>query len=741
MCHISQGLLGGDKSLMSANNVDPNILSGTYLFDSFSFDVARRALIKGEERFNLTRNQFQILLLLIKNAGEPVTKDQFLNQVWPDQVVEESNLVVNIHSLRRIIEADNRNPAIIVTIPGMGYKLAGDVTFKEEPPEESVVRAPPPPPGSINLRSSKRLVLTQVIGIGAALLFFGLLAFFFTPKSSQKPLIAFPLTTLQGAERYPAISPDGTLIAFTWDGDQLHNDDIYVQQTSGSRMVRVTTHPDSEIQPTWSPDGLFLAFLRRSKSQTVAYRLVLVSSLGGSEREVASVYGGLDWSPDGQQLAVTGLSSEGRSAGIQLLSLDGTNLRLVTQPDPVGNSYDSNPRFSPDGGSLGFLRNRNEFEADIFVVNLRNNEIRQITRDRKRIQDGSLYWDADGKSIFFVSTRNGNWGLSVAGLDGSKPRPSLRQVEFPRTSFNLTHKAIGYSLNHKHNLLAFTRELEDDRIEIHEAGRQDKSCLINSTRSDSAPQFSPDGSNLLFTSDRSGSRELWITNTNCTELRQLTNLATGSVNNPRWSPSGMQVAFDHQNGETSDIYVIGIDGANLQKVSPRVGNSSMPFWSHNGEWIYFTSNQAGPNLLSQIWKINPSSGTAMQVTRLDQAEKWRPQASSDGTTLYYIRNNRLWKMDLLAGVESAVPEMADIFLNCNWEVTAEGIYYYQITGALRSMIYRLDQQTWKTTLFGTIEGEMADNLQCLSIFDGGNRYAISAVYLRLSDVNLLRDWK
>ncbi|MEY4166727.1 MAG: Transcriptional regulator HilA, partial [Acidobacteriota bacterium] len=88
---------------MSANNVDLNIQSGTYLFDSFSFDVARRALIKGEERFNLTRKQFEILLLLVMNAGQPVAKDQFLKQIWPDQDVEEANLVVNIHSLRRII--------------------------------------------------------------------------------------------------------------------------------------------------------------------------------------------------------------------------------------------------------------------------------------------------------------------------------------------------------------------------------------------------------------------------------------------------------------------------------------------------------------------------------------------------------------------------------------------------------------------------------------------------------------
>jgi hypothetical protein len=84
----------------------------------------------------------------------------------------------------------------------------------------------------------------------------------------------------------------------------------------------------------------FSRFLRRSKSQTVAYRLVLVSWLSAevAEREVASVYGGLDWSPDGQQSAVTGLSSEGGCAGIQLLYGSMAPIyRLVTRPDPVGN--------------------------------------------------------------------------------------------------------------------------------------------------------------------------------------------------------------------------------------------------------------------------------------------------------------------------------------------------------------------------------------------------------------------
>jgi hypothetical protein len=116
--------------------------------------------------------------------------------------------------------------------------------------------------------------------------------------------------------------------------------------------------------------------------------------------------------------------------------------------------------------------------------------------------------------------------------------------------------------------------------------------------------------------------------------------------------------------------------------------------------------QAGPNLLRQIWKINPSSGTAMQVTRGSIRLKngdlrsliMMARPSTTSATIGYGR----WTSSRMS--RSAVPEMADIFLNRNWGGGGGGdllLPDYRVLYG-RSMIVRLDQQTWKTTLFGTM---------------------------------------
>ena len=82
------------------------------------------------------------------------------------------------------------------------------------------------------------------------------------PESTE-PLRAVPLTTLPGVQRYPSFSPDGNHVAFTWTGPKQDNPDIYVQQIGAGSPLRLTTDPSNDYNPVWSPDGRWIAFLRR----------------------------------------------------------------------------------------------------------------------------------------------------------------------------------------------------------------------------------------------------------------------------------------------------------------------------------------------------------------------------------------------------------------------------------------------------------------------------------------------
>ena len=88
-------------------------------------------------------------------------------------------------------------------------------------------------------------------------------------KSNRKspetntPLRAVPLITLPGVSRYPSFSPDGERVAFTWTGPNQDNRDVYVQQIGIGSPLRLTIDPANDYNPVWSPDGRWIAFLRR----------------------------------------------------------------------------------------------------------------------------------------------------------------------------------------------------------------------------------------------------------------------------------------------------------------------------------------------------------------------------------------------------------------------------------------------------------------------------------------------
>jgi Tol biopolymer transport system component len=71
-------------------------------------------------------------------------------------------------------------------------------------------------------------------------------------------LQAVPFTTFPGQESLPAFSPDGTKLAFTWNGEKQGNPDIYTKEISGKKLTRLTTHPDIGYSPVWSPGGQLL---------------------------------------------------------------------------------------------------------------------------------------------------------------------------------------------------------------------------------------------------------------------------------------------------------------------------------------------------------------------------------------------------------------------------------------------------------------------------------------------------
>src|SRR5262249_22997482 len=166
-----------------------------------------------------------------------------------------------------------------------------------------------------------------------------------------------PLTTYPGNERDPALSPDGSRVAFVWNGGSGEAYSLYTRLIDSDGQLRLTHEANAEDRtPVWSPDGQKLAFTRMTAA---GCEVRLVSSLGGAERPLVPCGGHdfmhLAWSPDGRWLARARRDARSQLA-IELISPDPLEQRTLTHPPPdiLG---DSSPAFSPDGRSLAFSRN------------------------------------------------------------------------------------------------------------------------------------------------------------------------------------------------------------------------------------------------------------------------------------------------------------------------------------------------------------------------------------------------
>ncbi len=142
------------------------------------------------------------------------------------------------------------------------------------------------------------------------------------------------------------------------------------------------------------------------------------------------------------------------------------------------------------------------------------------------------------------------------------------------------------------------------------AGRP--SPLIASTFQDDAPQYSPDGNRIAFSSRRSGSCEIWVCDRQGRSPVQLTRFGGPLPGSPRWSPDGKEIAFDARKEGNADIYVMDADGGRLRRLTVDETQEFMPSWSRDGRWLYFASNRTGT---LQIWKMPASGGPPVQITK------------------------------------------------------------------------------------------------------------------------------
>ena len=98
-----------------------------YGFDGFVVDAGKSVLLREGQPVSLTPKAFEILLVLVRNPGRVLKKEELIEEVWPDAFVDENNLPRNISSLRKALGEGPAEHKYIVTLPGQGYRFVAEV--------------------------------------------------------------------------------------------------------------------------------------------------------------------------------------------------------------------------------------------------------------------------------------------------------------------------------------------------------------------------------------------------------------------------------------------------------------------------------------------------------------------------------------------------------------------------------------------------------------------------------------
>ncbi len=636
-----------------------------YNFGPFSIDVNAKVLLRGGEPVRLSRKAVETLLVLAESSGQVLTKDEMLAAVWPDRVVDEANLTQNIAVVRKALGAERGSPGYIETFAGRGYRLVGPVTLVEEPAEAEESHRPSVMP--VRPRRSWLGPAATVFAVGAVLVAASIwFALSRRPAAVPTEFHRVPVTRFAGKEYQPAVSPDGTSVAFVWEQGPQQPAGIWVQ-TSGESLPRRVSSPGGQCSsPTWSPDGKSLAYFRFAEDSG---HVVIVPAGGGEERPVARLFPTrfglpnrhMDWSPDGKWLVVNDASSESEPLGLFLLSIATGEKERLTEPalQYVG---DVDPRFSPDGKWIAFTRAFNRAWQELFVMPATGGNAKQITADGRQVTGHD--WTRDGQSVVFSSNRDGEfkvWKVQPAAADpASAMRTSGIYADFP----------VQLSLARRSSVLVYS-VLQQDRniwrldLKAEPARSGAWSRVIASPVLDASPQYSPDGARIVFRSDRSGEEQLWVASADGSNPVQITRgRQRPSVG--RWSPDGRSIVFNNSKDALIFIANAGPDGQWIVHETGVMGVH--PVFSTDGKWIY-----AGRK--STIVRMPASGGEAATIADIPGISLG---TSADGRLLYFVQEpagTALWSLDTASKQAAKVLDNLVSYCSSCWAVAPSGIYY------------------------------------------------------------------
>lgn len=430
--------------------------------------------------------------------------------------------------------------------------------------------------------------------------------------------------TYSGHDYSPAVSPDGKLIAFSSSRDGTQR--IWIKQVSGGSEVALTEGRDD--LPRFSPDGASVLYVRGDPQQR-AGSLWRVPVVGGEPRRLIEDVTSADFSPDGTRIAFTRTVQEKGEArgGLFLASADGSNARELARSD-VGMLH---PRWSPDGTSIASPITRGGRVAQaMLIVDTATGAAKELSAPAKAGEISSAVWSADGKSVIYVRAQSVE---ATVGSTANVIRHNVARDEAEVIGWT-SHNGLILDVLRDGALVLDVRSPRDNLREMPAGGTGSERWLTRGNSSDRQPAYTPDGKNVLFTSNRSGNLDLWVITTDGGGVRRVTDDGAEDWD-AAFTPDGKKIVWSSGRSGNLEIWTANADGSGAKQISKDGVDAENPTATADGQWIVYNSfNPKTPGL----WKVR-MDGT--QATHLVNARTALPEVSPDGQYVSYLYDTRL----------------------------------------------------------------------------------------------------
>lgn len=470
-----------------------------------------------------------------------------------------------------------------------------------------------------------------------------------------------------GREVYPSISPDNKYLAYSWRKIG-HRPNLFVKSMDNLELEprQLTFSEFYEGRAVWHANSEDIYYQRKhwKYNQCEVIHLNIITM---EPRVVATCTGEIDFSltisPDGTKLVYVA-DTEDKKTTLQLIDLennDKTSIMYQCEKDCRYTELDA--EFSPDGKKLIVSRTLDEgFNEDLFLFDVEQGKLEQLTDSEGDIK--GLTWHPKGDRILYSANISGNRDGYVISLDDKKTtKLNIPGFSYPRFIPNSQDVVF-----HNWQLLTSLSSLS-----LGGSIATTPFPLMHSENSYHSPHYSDKNKQLVYISNESGFEEIWVSNVDGTNRKQLTTLSS-HLTFPRWSHDGKYIAFLGPKTENKKnvLYILNVQNQAVRTISSDFEQHFRPSWLIDNSGVIAA---AKVNNKVSLYAFPVEGGEP--YTLLKRNVKYAEQDKFGTIWFTPGRNKGLWSFN--PNEKNIKPiqvlDKESFRVSYMWEVTDSGIYF------------------------------------------------------------------